>query len=70
MYVRGMVRGIGRTTRYLHSWMNGTEVEMTFEATPLTLPAKMMSVLMRPMIKSVAKHCMQDLEDLKASIES
>ena len=47
----------------------GTDVTMTFEATPLTLMAKVMSVLMRPMMKSIAKHCLKDLEDLKASIE-
>ncbi len=48
---------------------SGTDVAMTFEATPLTLGAKIMSFLMRPMMKSVATHCAKDLEDLKASIE-
>lgn len=48
----------------------GCEVEMTFEGTPLTFFAKVMSVLMRPMIKSVAKVCAKDLDDLKETIES
>jgi carbon monoxide dehydrogenase subunit G len=47
----------------------GTEVSMSFEATPLTLVAKIMSVLMRPMMKSMAKHCMQDLKDVKTFVE-
>ncbi len=47
----------------------GTEVQMSFEATPLTFFAKIMSVLMRPMIKTMAKHCTQDLKDMKAYLE-
>lgn len=47
----------------------GTEVKMSFEATPLTFFAKVMSVLMKPMIKSMAKMCEQDLDDIKTAIE-
>lgn len=47
----------------------GTEVAMTFRAEPLTSFAKVMSVLMKPMIKSVGKLCAKDLADLKRSIE-
>ncbi len=47
----------------------GTKVTMSFEATPLTLMAKIMSVLTRPMMKSMAKHCMQDLKDVKTYVE-
>ena len=48
----------------------GCEVEMTFDCTPVTFFAKVMSVLMRPMMKSIAKVCAKDLDDLKATIES
>lgn len=48
----------------------GTEVEMEFEATPLTLFAKVMSVLMRPAIKGVARAVEEDLADLKRAVES
>ena len=47
----------------------GTRVEMTFEATPRTLLARMMGFLTAPMIKGVAKCMEKDLEDLKASLE-
>lgn len=47
----------------------GTEVVMTFRGEPLTAFAKVMSVLMKPMLKSVGKLCAQDLADLKRSIE-
>jgi carbon monoxide dehydrogenase subunit G len=49
---------------------DGTDVEMTFEATPLTVFAKVMSVAMSPMIKKVAVECSKDLDDLKAAVES
>jgi len=62
-------------TRYYSEFLfaasgSGTDVEMTFQATPLTFFAKIMSVLMRPMMKMMAKLCLQDLSDLKASIEA
>jgi len=47
----------------------GTVLQMTFEATPLTMVAKIMSVIMKPMMKSMGKLCNQDLDDLKAAIE-
>ncbi len=47
----------------------GTEVVMNFRGEPLTFFAKVMSVLMKPMMKSIAKLCAQDLADLKQSIE-
>lgn len=47
----------------------GTEIEMTFHSTPVTMTAKVLSVLMRPMIRMMKKLCLQDLTDLKASIE-
>ncbi len=48
----------------------GTALEMTFRAKPVTFGAKVMSVLMRPMMKSVMKECAKDLDDLKAAAES
>jgi hypothetical protein len=47
----------------------GTDVAMTFEATPLTTFAKVMSPLMKPMVKSCLKQVAKDLDDLKASVE-
>ena len=47
----------------------GTEVEMRFRAQPLTLGAKVMSVIFKPMVKSVVKTCEKDLDDIKRSIE-
>ena len=48
---------------------NGTEVVMTFEATPMTLMAKVMSIVFRPMMRSMGKMILKDLDDLKASVE-
>jgi hypothetical protein len=42
---------------------------MTFQGTPVTLMARVMSVLMRPMMKSVVKACAKDLDDIKAAVE-
>lgn len=47
----------------------GTDVEMTFEAVPLTFLAKIMGVLMRPMLSMCKKQIFQDLQDIKDSIE-
>lgn len=47
----------------------GTEVVMTFRGEPLTALAKVMTIVMKPMFKSVAKLCARDLADLKRSIE-
>ncbi len=49
---------------------SGTDIEMSFEATPLTAVAKVMSSLMKPMIDKMADICDKDLEDLKQAIES
>jgi carbon monoxide dehydrogenase subunit G len=49
---------------------NGTDVKMSFDAKPLSLFAKIMSVVMRPMMKSCERAIAQDLDDLKAAIES
>lgn len=48
----------------------GTDVTMTFEAQPLTFFAKVMGFVMRPMLKSCMRIVAQDLDDLKAAIES
>ena len=47
----------------------GTEVEWVFQAVPLTFMAKAMSVMMKPMMKSMTKMCEKDLDDLKAAVE-
>ena len=48
----------------------GTHVHLDFQATPLTLVAKVMSVLMKPMMKSVMNECAKDLEDIKNFVEA
>ena len=48
----------------------GTRFSMTFEATPLTFMAKVMSVLMRPMIKMMGKECLRDLQDIGRAAEA
>lgn len=57
------------STFRLHERQGSTEIELTFESTPLTLSAKVMSFLMKPMLKTVASECAKDLADLKRSIE-
>lgn len=47
----------------------GTDVELRFQAEPLTAFAKVMSFVMKPMMKGVAKCIEQDLEDIKSSLE-
>ncbi len=47
----------------------GTRMTMTFQGTPVTFMARVMSVLMRPMMKSVMKMCAKDLDDIKAATE-
>lgn len=49
---------------------SGTDVAMHFEATPLTMLAKMMAAAMGPMLKKLADECGKDLDDLKAAVES
>lgn len=47
----------------------GTRITMTFQGTPVTFMARVMSVLMRPMMKSAAKMCAKDLDDIKTAVE-
>ena len=44
----------------------GTDVWLTFEATPLTLGAKLLSPFLRPMLKRCARETGEDLEGLAA----
>jgi hypothetical protein len=48
---------------------SGTEMAMNFQATPLTMTAKMMAVVFKPMMNSLLKCLDADLEDLKAAAE-
>jgi len=47
----------------------GTKVTMDFQATPLSGFAKVMTVLAKPMMKSMAKMCAKDLKDIKQHVE-
>jgi hypothetical protein len=47
----------------------GTHVEMTFAAEPLSVPAKVMSFLMRPMMKKIMAECGKDLDAVAAAAE-
>ena len=47
----------------------GTRVTMHFEGTPVTFMAKIMSFMMKPMMKKMVSICAKDLEDLKAAVE-
>jgi hypothetical protein len=49
---------------------SGTDVELSFQMKPLTFLAKVMGILLRPMMKMVSKCMVKDLQDLKESIES
>ena len=62
-------------SRYLSTFTltekdGGTDVHLVFEATPLTLFAKIMSVVMKPMMKKVMEECAKDLDDIKNAIEA
>jgi uncharacterized protein YndB with AHSA1/START domain len=48
---------------------SGTDVIMTFDATPLTIMAKLVAFLFRPMMKMMADQCANDLDDVKAACE-
>ncbi len=48
----------------------GTRITMTFNAVPLTFLAKVMSVLMKPMMKKMGEMCGRDLDALKAHVEA
>ena len=47
----------------------GTHVEMTFAAEPLSFMAKVMSVMMRPMMKKIMAECAKDLDGIAAAAE-
>lgn len=49
---------------------SGTEVRMSFDAKPITVFAKIVSVLTRPMLKFCVRACEKDLDDIKRSIEA
>lgn len=46
----------------------GTEIAMTFVATPYTLPAKILGFLFKGMTKALARSCAKDLDDLATAI--
>ncbi len=48
----------------------GTNLSMSFEATPLTMTAKVLSFVMRPMMKMMAKECLKDLDGVKRAAEA
>ena len=48
---------------------SGTDLEMVFDATPLTLLAKIMAFVMRPMMKKMVAEMAGDLEDIKTHVE-
>jgi len=58
-----------RTTFTLTPEAGGTKLEMNFDGTPLTFGAKVMSVLMRPMMKKMGEMCGKDLDAIKAHVE-
>ncbi|MEM6673346.1 MAG: SRPBCC family protein [Planctomycetota bacterium] len=58
-----------RTEFQLHPNGDGTRLRMVFHATPLTFGAKVMSFLMKPMMKKMGDLCAKDLAALKAHIE-
>lgn len=45
----------------------GTEVTMHFEATPVHVVAKLLSFLMKPLLRTLARQCARDLDELAAS---
>ena len=59
-----------RTEYKFESVAEGTRLTMTFNAEPLTFFAKIMSVLMKPMLKKMMQLCGKDLDALKAHVES
>lgn len=47
----------------------GTRLRMRFRAEPVTLPAKLLSFMLRPMLKVGMKEVDKDLDDIKAAAE-
>ncbi|MDA8016215.1 MAG: SRPBCC family protein [Thermoanaerobaculia bacterium] len=58
------------STFTLEETSDGTEVELVFRATPLTLLAKFMSFLTKPMMRKAMQECAKDLEDVARSFEA
>lgn len=48
----------------------GTKLVMNFEATPVSMMAKVMAPMMKGMMGAVAKEIEQDLDDIKAAAEA
>lgn len=59
-----------RTEFHLAPIDGGTTVRMVFTAVPQTAMAKVMSFLMKPMMKKLADMCAKDLDALKAHVEA
>lgn len=53
-----------------HEQAGRTLVEFEFPATPLSLLAKVLSVVFRPMLKKMVGECSKDLDDLARAAES
>ena len=49
---------------------SGTDVDLSFEAKPLSPMAKVMAAMMEPMIHAAAEALEGDLDDLKSHVES
>jgi len=49
---------------------DGTDVEFSFDATPVSVAAKAMASMMEPMLNMLAQECGRDLDDLKKAIEA
>lgn len=48
----------------------GTEIEMTFEATPRTLFARVMGFLTKPMMKKMVAECAKDVDAIVVAAEA
>lgn len=59
-----------RTTFTLTPDQGGTKLEMHFAGEPQTFMAKIMTVLMKPMMKKMGDMCAKDLDAMKAHIEA
>lgn len=58
-----------RTTFTLTPEGDSTRLQMQFDATPLTFMAKIMSTLMKPLMKKMIDMCGKDLEAIKNHVE-
>ena len=58
-----------RTGFDFHEARGGTRLVMTFHVQPLTVMAKVMGFLMKPMMKKMGEMCAQDLDAVKAHVE-